>query len=193
MERILVTGGAGYIGSHIVRRLVEAGRDVVVLDDLSEGHRAAVGDAPFVEGNVADREVLDRVFSAGGIRFVVHMAASCQVGESVEDPAKYYGNNLAATLKLLDAARRHGVEGIVFSSTAAVYGEPDDVPIREEHPCRPSNPYGETKLAVERALAWYHRAYGLKYAALRYFNAAGAHPSGDLGEDHEPESQLIPR
>lgn len=193
MDRILVTGGAGYIGSHIVRRLTEAGRDVVVLDDLSEGHRAAVGEVPFVEGAVADREVLDRVFSAGGVRFVVHMAASCLVGESVEDPAKYYDNNLVATLRLLDACRRHAVEGIVFSSSAAVYGEPEDVPLREEHPCRPTNPYGETKLAVERALSWYHRAYGLKYTALRYFNAAGAHPSGELGEDHEPESHLVPR
>lgn len=193
MDRILVTGGAGYIGSHIVRRLTEAGREVVVLDDLSEGHRGAVDDVPFVEGNIGDPEVLDRVFSAGGVRFVVHMAASCLVGESVEDPAKYYENNLVSTLRLLEAIRRHGAEGIVFSSSAAVYGEPEDVPIREEHPCRPTNPYGETKLAVERALDWYHRAYGLRYTALRYFNAAGAHPSGELGEDHEPESHLIPR
>ncbi len=193
MERILVTGGAGYIGSHIVRRLVEARREVVVLDDLREGHRSAVGDVPFVEGDVGDAELLERVFGAGGFRFVVHMAGSCLVGESVEDPAKYYENNLVATLRLLNASRRHGIEGIVFSSTAAVYGEPVDVPIREEHPCAPTNPYGETKLAVERALAWFHRAYGLRYVALRYFNAAGAHPSGEIGEDHHPESHLIPR
>lgn len=193
MARILVTGGAGYIGSHIVRALLERKRDVVVLDDLREGHRAAVGDAPFVEGDVRDPEVLERVFSAGDVGFVVHMAASCQVGESVEDPAKYYANNVSGSLALLDAARRHGVRGVVFSSTAAVYGDPEDVPIREEHPCRPTNPYGETKLAIERALGWYHRAYDLKYVALRYFNAAGAHPDGGLGEDHEPETHLVPR
>lgn len=193
MDRILVTGGAGYVGSHVVRRLARDGRDVVVLDDLSEGHRAAVGDVPFVEGSFGDPARLDGVLAGGGIRWIVHMAAFCQVGESVVDPAKYYANNVVNTLALLEAARRHEVEGIVLSSTAAVYGDPVEVPISEEHPTRPTNPYGETKLAIERALSWYHRAYGLKYCALRYFNAAGAHPDGDLGEHHRSESHLVPR
>lgn len=193
MSRILVTGGAGYIGSHIVRRLVEEGREVVVLDDLSEGHRAAVGDVPFVDGDFGNPDILDRVLGAGDIGFVVHMAASSLVGESVADPAKYYRNNVVGPLALLDAARRRDVAGIVFSSTAAVYGEPDDVPISEEHRCRPTNPYGDTKLAFERALDWHHRAYGIRYVALRYFNAAGAHPDGDIGEDHAGESHLVPR
>jgi UDP-glucose 4-epimerase len=193
MSRVLVTGGAGYIGSHIVRRLAEAGREVVVLDDLSEGHRAAIGVVPLIEGDLGDAQVLERVFGGGGISFVVHMAASCLVGESMTDPAKYYRNNVVAPLAMLDAARRGGVQGVVFSSTAAVYGEPADVPIAEEHPCHPTNTYGETKLAFERALAWHQRAHGLRYAALRYFNAAGAHPDGDIGEDHAGESHLVPR
>lgn len=193
MDRILVTGGAGYIGSHIVRGLREAGRDVIVLDDLSEGHRRAVGDAPLVEGSFGDPSVLDRVFSGGHIGWIIHMAASSLVGESMEDPAKYYANNLSSSLALLDAARRHDVGGVVFSSSAAVYGEPVDLPITEEHRCAPTNPYGETKLAFERVLAWYRRAYGTRFVALRYFNAAGAHPSGDLGEDHAVETHLIPR
>jgi UDP-glucose 4-epimerase len=193
MARVLVTGGAGYIGSHIVRRLAEAGREVVVLDDLSEGHRAAVGVVPLIEGNLGDAQVLERVFGAGGISFVVHMAASCQVGESMTDPGKYYRNNVVGPLAMLDAARRAGVKGVVFSSTAAVYGEPTDLPISEEHACHPTNTYGETKLAFERALAWYQRAHGMRYAALRYFNAAGAHPDGDIGEDHAGESHLVPR
>ena len=193
MSRVLVTGGAGYIGSHVVRRLVEAKHEVVVLDDLSEGHRGAVGDATFVEGDCGDAAMLDSLFSGEHVRFVVHLAANCLVGESVANPGKYYANNLSKGLTLLEAARRHDVKGIVFSSTAAVYGEPHDVPITEEHPCVPTNPYGETKLAFERALSWYHRAHGVRYVALRYFNAAGAHPDGDLGEDHREESHLIPR
>jgi UDP-glucose 4-epimerase len=193
MSGVLVVGGAGYVGSHVVRRLAEAGREVVVLDDLSMGHRQAIGSAPFIEGNFGDPARLEGALAGGNARWIVHLAASALVGESVVDPAKYYANNLVNTLALLDAARRHDVEGIVFSSTAAVYGDPVEVPIVEQHPCAPTNPYGETKLAIERALAWYHRAYGLKYVALRYFNAAGAHPSGELGEDHEPETHLIPR
>ncbi|HEX6851501.1 MAG TPA: UDP-glucose 4-epimerase GalE [Candidatus Polarisedimenticolaceae bacterium] len=193
MSDVLVVGGAGYVGSHVVRRLVEAGREVVALDDLSMGHRLAVGGVPFVEGNFGDAARLAGVLGGGGARWIVHLAASALVGESVADPAKYYANNLVNTLTLLDAARRHDVEGIVFSSTAAVYGDPVEVPIVEQHPCAPTNPYGETKLAIERALGWYHRAYGLKYVALRYFNAAGAHPSGEIGEDHDPETHLIPR
>ena len=194
MGKVLVTGGAGYVGSHVVRHLVDAQREVVVLDDLSFGHRAAAGAAAFVEGDFGDAQALDGVLADGGVTTVVHMAGSCLVGESVADPALYFRNNVAKTLTLLDAMRRHDVKAIVFSSSAAVYGEPADVPIREDHPCVPSNPYGETKLAIERVLAWYHRAYALRYAALRYFNAAGAHPSGEIGEDHgERETHLIPR
>ncbi len=192
-KAVLVTGGAGYIGSHIVRQLREAGRSVIVLDDLSEGHAAAVGDARLVRADFADRTSLDSILGGGEVSAVVHMAASCLVGESVSHPARYYENNVVRTLRLLDAMREHGVRAIVFSSTAAVYGEPEAVPIPEEHPTRPTNPYGETKLAVERALAWYHQAYGMRYVSLRYFNAAGAHPSGELGEDHEPETHLVPR
>jgi UDP-glucose 4-epimerase len=194
MGRVLVTGGAGYVGSHVVRRLVDARREVVVLDDLSLGHRAAVGKAFLVEGNCADASKVDEVLSGGGFDAVVHLAGSCLVGESMTDPARYYENNLANTLSLLDAMRRRDVKAFVFSSSAAVYGEPQDVPMGEEHPCRPSNPYGETKLAVERLLGWYQRAYGIRYAALRYFNAAGAHESAEIGEDHgDRESHLIPR
>jgi UDP-glucose 4-epimerase len=194
MGRVLVTGGAGYVGSHVVRHLVDAGSEVVVLDDLSFGHRAAAGKASFVEGDCGDASVLNRMMASGGIDAVVHMAGSSLVGESMADPASYYANNVAKTLSLLEAMRRHDVKAIVFSSSAGVYGEPQEVPIREEHPCRPTNPYGETKLAVERILGWYQRAYGIGYAALRYFNAAGAHESAEIGEDHgDRETHLIPR
>lgn len=192
MSTILVTGGAGYIGSHIVRRLREVGRDVLVLDDLSEGHRRALGDAPLVVGDFGDRTALDPLLGSGEVRFVVHMAASCLVGESVRQPGKYYANNFAKSLTLLEAMTRHGVQGIVFSSSAAVYGEPTSTPIIEEQPPLPTNPYGETKLAFERALGWFGGAHGIRHVSLRYFNAAGAHPDGDLGEDHEPESHLLP-
>ena len=194
MGKVLVTGGAGYVGSHVVRYLHEAGGDVVVLDDLSFGHRAAAGKASFVEGDFGDASVLDGIMAGGGIDAVVHMAGMSLVGESMVEPARYFGTNVAKTLSLLDAMRRHDVKAFVFSSSAAVYGEPQDVPIREEHPCVPTNPYGETKLAVERILGWYQRAYGIGYAALRYFNAAGAHPSAEIGEDHgDRETHLIPR
>jgi len=194
MGKVLVTGGAGYVGSHVVRHLVDARREVVVLDDLSNGHRAAAGAAPFVEGDFGDASVLDGIMSGGEIDAVVHMAGSCLVGESMTDPARYYANNVGKTLSLLEAMRRHEVRSIVFSSSAAVYGEPQEAPIREEHPCRPTNPYGDTKLAVERVLGWYQRAYGIGYAALRYFNAGGAHESGEIGEDHgDRETHLIPR
>lgn len=193
MGRIVVTGGAGYVGSHIVRALVEAGRRVVVLDDLSAGHAAAIGAAPLVRADFADRAALDRLFGDGSVEAVVHMAAHCEVGASVADPAAYYHNNVTRGLALLDAMRRHGVGRIVFSSTAAVYGEPVADPIAEDHPRSPTNPYGETKLAFERALHWCGEAYGIGFVALRYFNAAGAHPAGDIGEDHAPESHLIPR
>jgi len=193
MAKILVTGGAGYVGSHIVRQLVDSGHDVVVLDNLSLGHRAAVGQVPLVVSDFADRDTLDELLGGGSVEWIVHMAASCEVGESVADPAKYYANNVTRSLSLLDAAVAHGVKGLVFSSSAAVYGEPEALPIDEEQPVRPTNPYGETKLVFERALHWYQRAHGLRYVALRYFNAAGAHPDGTIGEDHSPESHLIPR
>jgi len=190
---ILVTGGAGYIGSHIVSRLTESGRNVVVLDDLSEGHRAAIGDAELVTADFGDPAVLDELLGGGGFEAIVHMAAFCEVGESMTEPATYYANNLTRSLALLDAARRHDVRHFVFSSTAAVYGEPRELPITEEHPKLPTNPYGETKLAFERALGWYQQAYGSSWVALRYFNAAGAHPRGHIGEDHARESHIVPR
>lgn len=194
MGQVLVTGGAGYVGSHVVRHLLDAGREVVVLDDLSYGHRAAAGKASFVAGDCGDPAVLDGIFAGGGFDAVVHMAGSSLVGESMAEPALYYANNVAKTLSLLEAMRRHDVKAIVYSSSAAVYGEPQEVPIREEHPCQPTNPYGETKLAVERILGWYQRAYAIGYAALRYFNAAGAHESAEIGEDHGyRETHLIPR
>ena len=193
MGRLLVTGGAGYVGSHIVRQLVEAGESPVVLDDLSTGHRASIGSVPLVAADFGDPDVLDELLRDGETDYIIHMAAFCEVGESMADPAAYYANNLVRSLALLGAARRHRVRGIVFSSSAAVYGEPEECPIREDHPQRPTTPYGETKLAFERALAWYQRAYDLSYVALRYFNAAGAHPSGEIGEDHADETHLIPR
>jgi UDP-glucose 4-epimerase len=181
------------VGSHIVRELVERDESVIVLDDLSTGHREAVGGAVLVEADFGETAVLDDILGQQRIEFIVHMAASCEVAQSVADPATYYANNVTGSLTLLDAARRHGVRGIVFSSSAAVYGEPEKIPIDEEHPQRPTNPYGETKLAFERALGWYQRAYGIPYVALRYFNAAGAHPRGQIGEHHANETHLIPR
>lgn len=192
MGRILVTGGAGYVGSHIVRRLIDDGDEVVVVDDLSEGHRAAVGTARLVVGDFADQAILDRELAQGAVEYVIHMAAFAEVGQSVVDPSAYYRNNVSRSLVLLESAVRHGVKGIVFSSTAAVYGEPEEVPIVEEHPKRPTNPYGETKLVFERALEWHRKAHGIDWVALRYFNAAGAHPDGSIGEDHANESHLIP-
>ena len=193
MGKILVTGGAGYIGSHIVRVLRDRDQDVQVVDCLREGHRAAVGDAPLIEADFADEAMLERELGGEKVECIVHMAASCEVGESVRNPAKYYANNLERSLRLLEAARRHGVRSIVFSSTAATYGEPRELPITEDHPQDPTNPYGETKLAFERALGWYHQAFGIRSVSLRYFNAAGAHPDGSIGEDHRPESHIIPR
>jgi UDP-glucose 4-epimerase len=193
MGAILVTGGAGYIGSHIVRILADAGDEVVVIDDLSKGHRAAVGSVRLIVGDMGDRALLAKSLRRYDVEFIVHMAAFCEVGESVAQPALYYENNVTRSLALMDAAREHGVSGIVFSSTAAVYGEPRDLPIDESHEKHPTNPYGDTKLAIEQALAWYFEAYGLKHVCLRYFNAAGAQPDGSIGEDHEPESHLIPR
>lgn len=188
--RVLVTGGAGYIGSHTVRLLLARGHDATVLDSLVYGHRAAVPDGRLVVGDMADPAVLDRALA--GAEAVVHFAAFAYVGESVKDPAKYYANNLVATLAVLDACRRHGVQKFVFSSTCATYGVPTAVPITEAEKQDPINPYGNTKLAVERVLADYAGAYPFGYCALRYFNAAGASPDGTIGEDHDPETHLIP-
>jgi UDP-glucose-4-epimerase GalE len=190
--RILVTGGAGYIGSHAVKLFLARGHDVWVYDNLSAGHRAAVPAERLIVADLAEVERLDHVFVAQRIDAVVHFAAFALVGESVQHPARYYQNNLVNTLHLLDALRRHAVRRIVFSSTCATYGIPQVVPITEDEKQSPINPYGNTKLAVERALADFAAAYGWGYAALRYFNAAGAAPDGSIGEDHDPETHLIP-
>ena len=191
-QSILVTGGAGYVGSHACKALAGAGYRPVVYDNLSRGHREAVRWGPFVEGDLHDGARLAAALSTHQVAAVMHFAAFAYVGESVADPEIYYANNLGGTLALLDAMRKTNVETIVFSSTCAVYGVPENLPIRETTAKAPLNPYGETKLAIERALHWYAAAYGMRYAALRYFNAAGADPDGEIGEDHEPETHLIP-
>lgn len=190
--KILVVGGAGYIGSHMVKYLSRRGHAVTVLDDLSTGHRDAVIGAELVVGNLADRALLDQLLSQGGFDGVMHFAASSLVGESVADPAKYYRNNVAGTQNLLDAMREHGPQCFIFSSTAAIFGNPVSELIDEEHPKAPINPYGRSKLMVEQMLADYDAAYGLRSSCLRYFNAAGADPEGELGERHDPETHLIP-
>ena len=190
---ILVLGGAGYIGSHTVYALIQAGRDVVVADNLLTGFRAAVHPgARFYQADIRDRKAMDALFEKEDIEGVIHFAASSQVGESMSDPLKYYDNNLCGTTVLLQSMVAHGVDKIVFSSTAATYGEPERVPILETDQTRPTNCYGETKLAMERMMYWTSRAHGLRYVALRYFNACGAHPSGVIGEAHNPETHLIP-
>ena len=188
---VLVAGGAGYIGSHTVRLLQERGVEVIVLDNLSTGHRAAIT-APLEEVDLGDREGLATVFEKHRPRAVVHFAAKCYVGESVTDPAKYYLENVHHTWCLLEAMRAAGCRDIVFSSTCATYGEPQVVPIPDDHPQHPINPYGRTKLHMEHMLQDYGHAYGLRWSALRYFNAAGASHAGGIGEDHEPETHLIP-
>jgi len=189
---ILVTGGAGYIGSHTVAELLEAKEEVVIIDNLQKGHKQAVLGGAFYEGDLRDEAFLDKVFKENDIEAVVHFAADSLVGESVKDPLKYYNNNVVSTLKLLTKMNEYNVKKIVFSSTAATYGEPENIPILETDRTFPTNPYGETKLAVEKALKWADNAYGIKYISLRYFNAAGAHLSGKIGEDHNPETHLIP-
>jgi UDP-glucose-4-epimerase GalE len=189
---VLIVGGAGYIGSQTAKRVAQAGLQPVVFDNLVHGHRWAVKWGPLIEGDLADGALIKRVLQEHQVTAVIHFAAYAYVGESVTNPRKYYRNNVAGTLNLLDAMLDAGVRDIVFSSTCATYGNPIHVPIDEEHPQNPVNPYGETKLAIERALHWYQRTYLLRFAALRYFNAAGADPDGEVGEDHEPETHLIP-
>ncbi|MBV9860020.1 MAG: UDP-glucose 4-epimerase GalE [Alphaproteobacteria bacterium] len=191
-EAVLVTGGAGYIGSHACKALAVAGYRPVTYDNLSRGHRHAVRWGPFVEGRLDDTARLRDALSVHSVCAVMHFAAFAYVGESASDPALYYRNNVCGSLSLLEAMREVGIDTIVFSSTCATYGTPQAIPIRETTPQHPVNPYGETKLAVERALHWLDRGCGLRHVALRYFNAAGADPDGEIGEEHEPETHLIP-
>ncbi len=190
--KVLVVGGAGYIGSHMVKMLAKAGHDVVTLDNLSNGYRDAVKYGEFVEGDIADKALLDQLFSQHAFDGVMHFASYIQVGESVEKPSMYYRNNVSNTQTLLDAMLDHEVKCFIFSSTAATFGEPEYIPIDEKHPQKPINPYGHSKLMVEQILSDFDHAYGLKSVSLRYFNAAGADPDGELGERHIPETHLIP-
>jgi len=189
---VLVTGGAGYIGSHACKALAASGFNPVTFDSLEHGHRSAVRWGPFVHGEVGDTQLLSRTVREYRIEAVIHFAAYAYVGESMQAPEKYFRNNVAGTLSLLEAMRTNDVEHIVFSSTCATYGLPDSVPIDEAQPQRPVNPYGESKLFIERTLHWYGVAHGLRYVALRYFNAAGADRDGEIGERHDPETHLIP-
>jgi UDP-glucose 4-epimerase len=191
-DNILVVGGAGYIGSHMVKLLLDRNYEVIILDNLSTGQQDLLFGGELVEGSLGDSRLLDRILSNHKISAVMHFAAFSLVGESVQQPLKYYENNVAATIKLIDAMVRNKVMHFIFSSTAAVYGEPESIPIAEDHPCRPTNPYGSSKFCVERILTDCDAAYGLKSISLRYFNASGADPSGQLGERHDPESHLIP-
>lgn len=190
--KVLIIGGAGYIGSHMAKRLGQLGCGVTTLDNLSSGHRDAVLCGEFVQGDLADKALLTDVLQPWSFDAVMHFASFIQVGESVQQPAKYYENNVTNTLNLLDAMRAAGVQRFIFSSTAATFGEPQYTPIDERHPQQPINPYGRSKLMIEQVLEDYARAYGLKSVCLRYFNAAGADPDGELGERHEPETHLIP-
>jgi UDP-glucose-4-epimerase GalE len=190
---VLVTGGAGYIGSHAAKALNQAGYEIVVYDNLSAGHRAAVKYGELVEGDIADVAALRAALKRHSVSAVMHFAALLDVGESVRQPIRYYRNNVGGALSVLEAMVAESVHRFVFSSTCATYGEPLETPIPESHPQRPINSYGETKLAVERALPHFERAYGIRSIALRYFNAAGADPGGEIGEDHTPEIHLIPR
>jgi UDP-glucose-4-epimerase GalE len=191
-QKILVCGGAGYIGSHMCKALARAGHFPVAFDNLSTGHRWAVKWGPLVEGDLLDPDALAKVFRDFRVDAVMHFAARSLVGESMQQPGLYFRNNVGGTLNLLDAMREAGAGRLVFSSTAAVYGDPDYTPIDESHPTRPINPYGWSKLMAERQIAEYCRAHGMRAACLRYFNAAGADPDGDIGEAHEPETHLIP-
>ena len=189
---ILVTGGAGYIGSHTCKALAAAGYAPVVLDDLSTGHRRAVKWGPLITADIADRAQVSKTLKAFGIKAVIHFAAHACVGELAEHPRKYFDNNVSKTLALLDTLLDAGIDKFVFSSSCATYGVPRRLPITEDHPQAPINPYGATKLFVEQILHWYERAYRMRHVNLRYFNAAGADPDGEIGEDHTPETSLIP-
>ncbi len=190
---ILVCGGAGYIGSHAVHALVEKGEQVVIVDNLQTGHRGALNPAAkFYEGDIRDASVLDKIFTENKIEAVIHFAANSLVGESMEQPLLYFNNNVYGMQVLLEGMVRHGVDKIVFSSTAATYGEPKRVPIHEDDETCPTNTYGETKLTMEKMMKWVSRANGVRYVSLRYFNAAGALPDGSIGEDHKTETHLIP-
>ncbi|WP_019536889.1 UDP-glucose 4-epimerase GalE [Paenibacillus ginsengihumi] len=189
---ILVTGGAGYIGSHTVAELLAKSEEVIVVDNLQQGHREALLGGKLYVGDIRDKDFLDTVFKENPIEAVIHFAANSLVGESMQNPGKYYHNNVYGTLCLLEKMNEYGVNKIVFSSTAATYGEPENVPIVESDRTLPTNAYGETKLAMEKMMRWFDTAHGIKYVSLRYFNAAGAHESGDIGEDHSPETHLVP-
>ncbi len=189
---ILVVGGAGYIGSHMCKYLAQNKYTPIVLDNLVYGHREAVKWGPFIEGSMKNRDILKKIFTEYEIEAVMHFAAFAYVGESVTNPGKYYGNNVAATISLLETMIKHNVLKFIFSSTCATYGEPIEIPITERHPQAPINPYGRSKLMVEQILDDYQSAYGLNTVSLRYFNAAGADPDSEIGEDHNPETHLIP-
>ena len=189
---ILVCGGAGYIGSHMVAELLENGQDVVILDNLEKGHKDALLGGKLYIGDLRDKEILNKIFTENDIEAVIDFAAYSLVGESMTEPLRYFNNNVYGTISLLEAMKEHNVKYIVFSSTAATYGEPECVPILEDSKTIPTNAYGESKLLVEKILNWCDKAYGIKYTTLRYFNAAGAHINGKIGEDHSPETHLIP-
>jgi UDP-glucose-4-epimerase GalE len=192
LARVLVTGGAGYVGSHATKALARAAYEPVVFDNLISGHRWAARWGKLVEGDLADSTLIRQTLVDCKVESVLHFAASIAVGESMTNPQKYFQNNVVNTLRLLDAMVECGVKNIVFSSSAAVYGNPETTPIPEDHPLRPTSPYGESKLMMEKAIRWYGNAYGLRWIALRYFNAAGADSDGELGEEHDPETHLIP-
>lgn len=191
MAVTMAVGGAGYIGSHVVRALKEAGRNVIVVDNLSKGHTQAIKGVLFEKADIRDEERIKEIIKEYNVDSVIHFAASIEVGESMKAPYEYYDNNFNGTLHLLNALRETGVNKLVFSSTAAVYGEPEEIPITENCAKKPKNVYGRTKYFMEQAMADFDMAYGLKYCALRYFNACGAHPSGEIGEAHNPETHLI--
>jgi len=189
---IAVVGGAGYIGSHVVRYLISLGEEVIVIDNLQTGHKKDIGAVPFYEADIRDKKTLLSIFQKDPIESVMHFAANSIVPDSLKNPLEYYHNNVYGTLCLLDVMKESKVCKIVFSSSAAVYGKPKKIPILEDDPKEPTNTYGETKLAMERMMSWFEKAYGIHYTALRYFNAAGAHENGDIGEIHQPETHLIP-
>ncbi|MFQ8706527.1 MAG: UDP-glucose 4-epimerase GalE [Thomasclavelia sp.] len=190
---ILVLGGAGYIGSHTVYRLIESGKKVVIVDNLQTGFKKLIHpEATFYHGDLRDKKFLNTVFDQENIEGIIHFAANSLVGVSMKEPLEYYNNNVYGMIILLEVMKKHGVKHIVFSSTAATYGEPKQIPIKEDDETKPTNPYGETKLAMEKLMKWCSMAYGMNFVALRYFNACGAHPNGKIGELHDPETHLIP-